>query len=393
MPLVRVPWASWYGDGRAHTHLDLDFPDGWDVFISRMRGGPDIGDAGIRAAFAAPLGAPPLRAAARGRRSAAILIDDLSRPTPAWRLLPYVLEELAAAGVPEEGVRVIAALAAHRPMTRADFVKKVGEDIVRRLQVCNHDAYENLDFLGYSSRGVPLLINRDYLACEVRVALGMITPRGGFFGGGAKLLIPGACGQPTIMANHRHVREGFRAHLDEVARLAGLSYIVNPLLNEELEVCGLVVGDPEVAFLRGVELGRALYRSPLPAAPVEVGVFGAFPKDTELLQAPLALVPLHGRSEVLAPGASVVIATASPEGLGWHSVLGPGTQLAGRPSARPGTIVFSPGCNRWDVRAKFGDDALHVADWGEARAELLRRHGDRARAAVFPAGALQYTGG
>jgi nickel-dependent lactate racemase len=389
---VRVPWAAWYGDGRHHGHFELTFPDGWDVAAFHMRGGADIGDAGIRAALAAPVGAPRLRDVARGRRTAAILIDDLSRPTPSWRLLPYVLEELAAGGIGEDHVRIIAALAAHRPMTRGDFVKKVGLEIVERMQVCNHDAYENLEFLGYSSRGVPVFVNRDYMACEVRIALGMITPRGGFFGGGAKLLIPGACGQPTIMANHRYIREGFREHLDEVARLAGLQYIVNPLLGEELEVIGLVAGEPAAAFARGVEMGRELYRTPVPERPVDVGIFNAFPKDTELLQAPLALVPMHGHAEMLAPDASVVIASASPEGLGWHSVLGPGTQLAGRPSARKGTIVFSPGCNRWDVRAKFGEEALHRRTWAEVVAELGRRHGDRPRVAVFPAGALQYTG-
>jgi nickel-dependent lactate racemase len=357
-----------------------------------MRGGPDIGEAGMRAALAAPVGSPPLRSLARGRRSAAILVDDLSRPTPAARLLPLVLEELAAAGIGEDAVTVIAALAAHRAMTRQDLVKKVGADAVRRLRVCNHDAYENLDFLGTSSRGVPVFVNRDLMACEMRIALGMITPRGGFFGGGAKLLCPGACGHATIMANHRYVRDGFREHLDEVASMAGLQFIVNPLLSEELEVIGLVAGAPAPAFLAGVDLARELYRTPVPEAPVDVCVCGAFPKDTELLQAPLALVPLHGQREVLAPGATVVIASASPEGLGWHSVLGPGTALAGRPSSAPGTIVFSPGVNRHDVAAKFGDGALHCPTWADVVAEVGRRHGAAPRVAVFPAGALQYTG-
>ena len=164
-----------------------------------MRGGPDIGDAGIRQALQETIGAPPLREFARGRSSAAILVDDLSRPTPAFRLLPYVLEELAAAGIGADAVKIICALAAHRPMTRDDLVKKVGLDIVDTMQVLNHNAYENLEFLGYSSRGIPIWVNRDMTSCEVRIALGMITPRGGMFGGGAKLLIPGACGQQTIL--------------------------------------------------------------------------------------------------------------------------------------------------------------------------------------------------
>ncbi len=392
MPSVRVPWASWYAEGATHGHLDLECPPGWDVSVHHMRGGPDIGDQGIREALEAPTGSPRLRDLARGRRTAAVLVDDLSRPTPASRLLPPVLEELEAAGIAADGVTVIAAVAAHRAMTRGDFVRKIGADAVRRLRVCNHDAYDNLDFLGHSSRGVPVFVNRDFMACEVRVALGMITPRGGFFGGGAKLLIPGACGYPTIAANHRHVHDGFREHLDEVAAMAGLQFILNPLLSEELEVVAAVAGHPADAFRRGVERARDVYRTPLPRGPVDVVVCGAFPKDTELLQAPLALVPLHGHPELLRTDSSVVIASACPEGLGWHSVLGPGTQLAGRPSARPGTIVFSPGVNRFDVAAKFGERALHCATWDDVAAEVGRRHGPGPRVAVFPAGALQYTG-
>ena len=221
---VDIPWAAWYGD----SAYRLSFPDTWEVEVCRMRGGDDIGDEGIRQVLADPIGTPPLGEISRDAQTAAILVDDLSRPTPAFRLLPYVLEDLHEAGIPEEGITIIAALAAHRPMTRDDFVKKVGEEIVRRYRVVNHNAYENLEHLGSSSQGVPIFVNRDLMSCQIRIAMGMITPRGGMFGGGAKLLLPGACGQQTIMLNHRHIHgSAFRPHLAEVARMAGVNYVVN----------------------------------------------------------------------------------------------------------------------------------------------------------------------
>ncbi|MDP7131522.1 MAG: lactate racemase domain-containing protein [Planctomycetota bacterium] len=386
MNQVRIPWAAWYGDGS----ITIDFPDSWQVGVCNMKGGTDIGDDGIREALARPFGAAPLRESASGRRSAAILVDDLSRPTPAFRLLPYVLEELEAAGIGEDQVKIIAALAAHRPMTRQDFIKKVGLDIVDRMQVLNHNAYENLEFLGYSSRGIPIFVNRDMMSCEVKIALGMITPRGAMFGGGAKLLIPGACGQQTIMLNHRYIHENFREHLAEVARKAGLDYIVNPLLNPALEIIGLVSGEPEEAFKKGCELGRDLYATPIPDE-IDIGVFNAFPKDTELCQAPLALVPLTSTvKNPLRESSTIVICSASPEGLGWHSVLGPGTALGGQPGRQKHrTILFSPGVNRWDCVAKFGKDTAHCRTWAEVVSLLQEFHGEKARVAVFPAGALQ----
>jgi len=386
MSQVQIPWAAWYGE----TPLTLDFPEAWDVEVHRMKGGEEIGDAGIRQALAQPIGAAPLREFARGHSSAAILVDDLSRPTPAFRLLPYVLEELEAAGIGEDRVKIIAALAAHRAMTREDLIKKVGLDIVERMQVINHNAYENLEFLGYSSRGIPVFVNRDLTSCEVRIALGMITPRGGMFGGGAKLLIPGACGQQTILLNHRHVHDRFREHLSEVGRMAGLGYIVNPVLNESLEIVALVAGDPDAAFERGCELGGEVYGTSMPDE-FDIGVFNAFPKDTELCQAPLALVPLNSMAKTpLKESSTVVICSACPEGFGWHSVMGPGTALAGKPGKREHrTVVFSPGVNKWDVIAKFGEDVAHCRTWAEVLDILRPAHGQQARVAVFPTGAMQ----
>ena len=153
MKTVTVPWSMWYGDT-----FEMTFPDTWEVTVAEMRGGPDIGDEGIRQALADPIGAPPLRDLARGRRDAAILIDDLTRPTPTWRTVPYLLEELAAAGIDEERVCIVCAVAAHRPMTRPDMIKKLGLDLVERLHVVNHNAQDNLEFYGHSSQGIPICL-------------------------------------------------------------------------------------------------------------------------------------------------------------------------------------------------------------------------------------------
>jgi hypothetical protein len=258
------------------------------------------------------------------------------------------------------------------------------------MQVLNHNAYENLEFIGYSSRGVPIWVNRDLTSCEVRIAMGMITPRGGMFGGGAKLLIPGACGQQTIMLNHRHIHEGFRDHLSEVAKMAGVDYIVNPLLNERLDIMALVAGDTDAAFDYGCDLARNLYATETPNA-FDIGIFNAFPKDTELCQAGLAMTALGGTKKTpFNENSTTVLCSASPEGLGWHSVLGPGTALRGKanPPARR-TLLFSPGVNKWDAISLFGEGVIFCKTWAEVLLELQKHHGAGAKVSVFPAGALQ----
>jgi nickel-dependent lactate racemase len=129
MKTVFIPWSAWYNTRK----FDLSFPDDWEVTVAEMKGGSEIGETGIALAFANPIGSPTLEALAADAQSAAILVDDLSRPTPAYRLLPYIIEELNKGGIPTDRIRIICALAAHRPLTRDDLIKTMGLEIVETM--------------------------------------------------------------------------------------------------------------------------------------------------------------------------------------------------------------------------------------------------------------------
>jgi lactate racemase len=399
MKTVSVPWAMWYESKK----FDLTFPDSWDLTVANMKGGPDIGDAGIRRAFAESIGAPRLRDFAKGRRDAAILIDDLTRPTPSYRVLPYILEELAAAGLGDDKVRIVCAVASHRPMIRPDFIKKIGLDLLERLEVINHNAMDNLEFYGHTSQGIPIWINREFARSDLKIAAGMITPRGSFFGGGAKLLVPGVCGRETIYLNHTYCPdEIFRDHIAEIGRMVGLSYIVNPLLNPDGGIMGMVTGDPDKAFEAGVALGRVLYKTEVPEG-MDIVVCNSWPKDTEATQAGMGRVPLYGsRHKAIRDGGALVLTSACPEGLGFHSVMGPGTLFRLRGQARSARhanvgpqareILFSPNLNHYDVRAQFGEQMIFFKTWAEVIADLEREYGAKAKVCVFPCGAMTHGG-
>jgi hypothetical protein len=224
----------------------------------------------------------------------------------------------------------------------------------------------------------------------------MISPRGSFFGGGAKLLFPGACGYETIYADHSRVPPSqFRAHAAEAAQRVGLDFIANPLLNPERGIMAMVTGDPEQAYWRGVEMAKKLYATRVPAA-ADVVVCNAWPKDSEGTQSAAAMLPLHkARGRALRAGGTLVIATASSEGLGHHSLLGPGTELRRRMLDNPRSkvhwadVVYSPNLSHEDVRGLYGDRAAFCQSWPEVIALLEKKHGRSARVTVFPCGALQ----
>lgn len=130
---VTIPILAWYGD----EELELDFPESWDVTVCKMKGqdAPPLNEAGIRQAFANPIGTRTIREMAEGKQEVAILFDDMSRPTPSADLIPFILEELAAAGIPDDNIRFIAAIGAHGTMNGIDFRKKLGEDVMDRFMV------------------------------------------------------------------------------------------------------------------------------------------------------------------------------------------------------------------------------------------------------------------
>src|SRR5262245_44337998 len=109
---VTMPSRAWYGD----IELTLDFPGTWDVHMVSMKDAPALDTRGIEAAFANPIGTLPIRELAKGRKSATIIVDDLSRPTPAAKLIPIVLRELTEAGVPKSEIRFVVGGGSHRPL-------------------------------------------------------------------------------------------------------------------------------------------------------------------------------------------------------------------------------------------------------------------------------------
>ena len=122
---LTVPSRSWFGD----VDRTLTFPAGWELHVCGSVDAPALSSAQIAGAFDSPIGTARIREAARGRASAAIIVDDLSRPTPAAEMLPYVLEELAEAGVPKGETVIVVGGGTHRPLTDEEMVKKVGAEL------------------------------------------------------------------------------------------------------------------------------------------------------------------------------------------------------------------------------------------------------------------------
>jgi len=178
---------EWFGD----TEIEVNFPAEWDVQICHMAGkdAPPLTHEGFLKAFDNPIGNRRIRDLAGGKKEVAIVCDDMSRPTNAGQIAKYVLEELKVAGIPDSSIRFIVALGVHGAHTLVDFRKKLGKDITNRFPIYNHNCYEGCRRLGVTSRGTPVEVNEEYLRCDLRIAMGTITPHVHFgFSGGGKII-------------------------------------------------------------------------------------------------------------------------------------------------------------------------------------------------------------
>ena len=294
---------AWYGD----EELTLNFPNGWEVEILGPKDGPALSDAQLAQAFAEPIGTPRIAAMANGKKSAAIIVDDLSRPTPAATVIPFLLRELTEAGVPKSEIRFVVGGGSHRPLTDAEAAKKVGTDIAAEYEVTSHNFMAgDLRALGSLDNGLPIYLNRVVADADFKICLGGIYPHGAVgFGGGAKLVVPGIAGFATMFYFHSfspsrgHAvieRTGsepdHRDFAEAVARKLGLDVIANVVLNSRREICGLFVGDFVQAHRKGAHFALDTYGTVIPETSrkeTDLVVLNCYPLDADAIQTGKAL--------------------------------------------------------------------------------------------------------
>jgi nickel-dependent lactate racemase len=314
------------------TGLEVEVPDRNLVGPLGLRAVEPLADPNraLRDALLSPIGSAPLSEIARGRKSACILVCDITRPVPNEFLLRQILPALEAAGIPRDKLLILIAKGLHRPNLGEELVELVGAEIVANYRVENHDGRnlaEHAD-LGISPRGVPVWIDRRYVEADLKIATGLIEPHlMAGYSGGRKLICPGIAALETVQSWHgpaflEHARadcgilEGNPVHEENtrIARMAGCDFIVNVSLDKDRRVTSLVAGDMEAAFAKGVEFVESVCKAPIPE-PCDVVVTSSagYPLDTTFYQ---AIKGLTGVLPIVKEGGTIVIAAALDEGIG-----------------------------------------------------------------------------
>ena len=132
----------------------------------------------IKKALANPIGTRTLKEISKGKKSAVIVVNDITRPSPTYKLVLPLVEELNEAGIKNEKIFFMVATGTHRDNTRRELEAILGKGILEIFNVYNHHCQDEDDLvdLGATRDGVPVVINRKFWEAEVKILTGNIEP-------------------------------------------------------------------------------------------------------------------------------------------------------------------------------------------------------------------------
>jgi lactate racemase len=404
------------------TGLDVDLP-GSNVTVIEPRFVPGLADerAAFLQAVRQPLGAArPLRETVGAGERVAIVIPDITRPLPSDRLVPWVLEEIGH--VPDDQIVVVNGTGSHRLNTEDELRAMVGDDVLRRVRVVNHDSHDATTQVqvGVGQDGHPVRLNREYAEADRRIVLGFVEPHFmAGFSGGYKGIFPAVADIASIMRYHNAqmigdprstwgVIEGnpTQARIRHDGALLPVDFCINVTLNRRREITRVFCGEVLPAHEAGCAFSKATAMRPCEHPfPVVVTTNSGYPLDQNVYQ---AVKGMSAAAQIVEDGGLIVAASRCNDGFPDHGNFR--ELLLTHPSPRalldtilaPGFLVY----DQWEaqllaliqlkarvaLKSDIAPDEIRAAhlepiqDVAHAVADELARIGADAPVAVLPEG-------
>jgi len=323
-PELRLRTGVWYGD----DHRSLPLPAHWVVSVFHPRTPPPLTDAQIETVLDEPCGHPPLHEIFQKKppRRPLIVVDDPNRPTPAFRVIPFLLKQFQNVGLARSEVRILVASGTHAPPQCESLLRKLGPE-AETCQVLIHDPWRDLVRIGTTSLQTPVYVNRQVVESDFVLGIGGIYPNHtAGFGGGSKLVL-GALGYRTIMRLHCCYKglgwgeapgpQNLHKDLDEIARMSGLRSLICLQVDSDLNIVRVAAGDHFRFYGEEVAFARQAFEAP-PSEGADVVISNAYPND-------LSLTFVHKKGihplTRCSPGASRIVVAACSEGHGYHRLF------------------------------------------------------------------------
>ena len=383
----------------------------------------------VRDALAHPIDSKPLKELVKPGESVCIIISDVTRR---WQspetYIPIVVEELESAGIRDEDILILSATGTHRRQTPEEHMGLVTEAVYRRIRVEDHVCTDedNLQMVGTTSYGTPVLLDKRALACDhIVLTGGVVYHFMAGFGGGRKSILPGIAGRETIMKNHNlalnpglgngsnpQVRSAnmnatnpVHADMMEACSMVSPTFLVNVVVNDDQQVIAAFAGNWITAHRAACDLVDRMYGVPAKEkTPLVIASAGGFPKDLNFYQ---TIKTLSNALEVVDEGGTIILVTRSQEGFGngdtQRQIAGFATMVEREKDLRENFSIgafigylFAESAEKYHMivvtgmdQADFGTSKIHVVKTLDQALALSRElnGGKDLRATLMPHGA------
>ena len=312
------------------TGLPVNVPD--SAIVVEPRHLPALADdkAAVLAAMRNPQGTPPLKSMVGKDNTVAIVISDITRPTPNHKLVPWIMEELGH--VPRENFVIINGLGTHRANTQEELAWMLGWEIVNTVRIENHDAFDDAKLVrvGRNSYGSEVYFNKTYVEAKFKIVTGFIEPHFfAGFSGGPKGINPGVAGIKTILDFHNAEMIGHPLStwgviegniLQDAATqnclMAKPDFMLNVTLNGEKQITGVVAGDVIAAHREGCKFVKetAMYAVDEPFD-IVVTTNSGYPLDQNLYQ---TVKGMSAAAQIVKQGGAIISASECSDGVPDH---------------------------------------------------------------------------
>ncbi|CEG28670.1 nickel-dependent lactate racemase [Bacillus sp. B-jedd] len=323
--------------------IEIEVPD--HSFIVEPKDLPALEDYenALRNAIRNPIGTPPLKEQVKTTDKVAIVISDITRPTPNHILVPLLIEELNH--LPLENFVVINGTGTHRDQTREEFVQMLGDWVVENIRIINNQCHdkETLVKVGHSRFGCDVYLNKDYVEADFRIVTGFIEPHFfAGFSGGPKGIMPGIAGIETIMTFHNArmigdpqstwgnmVNNPVQDMTREINTMCKPDFMLNVTLNKEKAITEVFAGELYEAHDKGCSFVKehAMVRCE-ERFDVVITSNSGYPLDQNLYQ---AVKGMSAAQKIVKKGGAIIIASECSDGLPNHGNYSKIFELADNP--------------------------------------------------------------
>jgi len=405
------------------TGLPIEVPDDWDVDVIQPAHVPALPDPeqALVQALKNPIDSFPLRELVAPSDRVGIVFSDITRPAPSHLLIPAVLSQLDHIAM--DNITLFNALGTHRPNTDAELRSILGSDLVDNYRIVQNDTFDRSTqvFLGQTSRGHDVWLNRELTECDFVILTGFIEPHvfAGFSGGG-KAIMPGMAGQQTVLGNHgaqmiAHPRATWGIthgnpiweEIQEVAHRVEHLFLLNVALNRDKAIVGVFAGSLDETHRAGCAFVKQTAMVPVDHTyDIVITSNSGYPLDLNLYQ---SVKGMSAAAQIVSQAGAIVIAADCWDGIPEHGLYShllrqaespqhaldrihtPGflkqdqwqVQLQAQIQLKADVFVHARGLSRDQIEAALLN---HSPDVISTVSQLVEARGGRASICVLPEG-------